>query len=110
MPLPVHAEASLHLRDQPHGKWYSVEWSLFGAWGGSEEGSRGGERQREGESREVEARHEHMEREGEREWGESWSRKGRTRKQERLEGASSPFSSVRHTWLLPGNLGGAQTE
>ena len=36
--------------------------SLFRAWVGSQEGSRGRERQRGGESREVVAGHEHVER------------------------------------------------
>jgi len=37
---------------------------------------------------------------------ESKSKMARESKRVRREEASSPFYSVRHTWLLPGNCGG----
>jgi len=49
-----------------------------------------------------------VERKKVREWGEKGQRgKGgrEQREQEREEGGISPFYSVRHSWLLPGNCG-----
>jgi hypothetical protein len=90
---------------------------------------RGQQRQRKakrGESREVEAGHDDIERRG-REWEERGNKgergKREAREQKREERASSPFYRARptwplpgnrgeeHTWLLPGNCGGGvQTE
>jgi len=52
----------------------------------------GAEKGRERERRiGIEAGHEHVEREGRREWGESWGRKARAREKKRVRRGHSPF-------------------
>jgi hypothetical protein len=75
------------------------------------EGSRGRERQREGESREVEAGHEHVESwGGRREWERESKSKGEARGSKRTRGKRGRREQaaafiVGQDYLLPGNCG-----